>query len=70
MTRGIVKWYSEARGRGLIIPDSGGAEIGVACTDVAAEGFCVLYEGQRVKFDVVQTARGLKAKNVTECEGE
>jgi cold shock protein len=70
MMQGTVKWYNEGQGRGIIVPESGGAAINVACSDIAAEGFKVLFEGQRVMFDVVQTTRGQAARNVTVPEGE
>lgn len=68
--QGTVKWYNEGQGKGIIVRKSGGAELSVACSDIAAEGFKVLFEGQRVMFDVVQTERGQAAKNVTVSEEE
>jgi CspA family cold shock protein len=49
----------------MITPDGSAVEIGVACSDIAAEGFKILYEGQRVMFEVAQTRKGPAAKNVT-----
>jgi cold shock protein len=65
MMQGTVKWYNDGQGRGIIVQKSGGAEISVACSDIAAEGFKVLFEGQQVMFDIIQTKRGPAAKNVT-----
>lgn len=64
MQTGTVAWYSEGQGRGMIAPDGSDAEISVACSDILAEGFKILYEGQRVMFEVAQTRKGPAAKNV------
>lgn len=69
MPQGTVQWYSEGRGRGIIIPD-GGAGIGVVYSDIASDGFGMLFEGQRVAFDVARGKKGLTAKNVVPCDDE
>ena len=68
--QGMVKWYNEGQGRGVVISDSDGAEVSVACSDIAAEGFKILFENQRVMFDVVLTARGPAARNLVLSDGE
>ena len=68
MNCGTVKWYSEGQGRGIIVPDGDGGDLGVRCSDIATEGFKVLYEGQRVTFDVVLSGRSAAAKNVVPCD--
>jgi CspA family cold shock protein len=65
---GIVKWYNEGQGRGIIIPDEGGAEIGVESSDIVAEGFRALDDGQRVMFEVAQNGKQRSAKHVIACE--
>jgi cold shock protein len=70
MQYGIVKWYNEGRGRGVIVPDDGLKEILVTHSDITGEGFKVLYTGQRVRFDIVETARGVAAANVEMCGEE
>jgi CspA family cold shock protein len=64
MPFGIVKWYREGQGRGIIIPDDGSRELTVEHFEVAGEGFKVLSEGQRVKYDVGETGKGKVARNV------
>jgi CspA family cold shock protein len=65
---GIVKWYNEGQGRGIIIQDEGGAEIGIECRDIVADGFRVLDNGQRVMFEVAQDGKQRSAKQVVVCE--
>jgi cold shock protein len=70
MKYGIVKWYNEGQGRGVIVTDEGLKEVRVAHSAITAEGFKVLYEGQRVRFEIVETARGVAAANVEICGEE
>ena len=64
MPTGRVKWFSEAKGYGFIEQDSG-PDVFVHFSAVIGEGFKTLAEGEEVEFEVVQDARGPKAKNVT-----
>jgi cold shock protein len=70
MQYGIVKWYNEGQGRGGIVTDEGLKEVRVTHSDITGEGFKVLFEGQRVRFDIVETARGATAANVEMCGEE
>ena len=69
MAVGTVKWFNDAKGFGFITPDGGGADVFVHFSAVRAQGFRSLKEGQRVKFEIVQGAKGLQAAEVTP-EGE
>ena len=60
---GKVKWFNEKKGFGFIEQD-GGADLFVHHTAITGEGFKTLSEGQRVSFEVEETAKGPKAKNV------
>jgi CspA family cold shock protein len=64
MRYGIVKWYNEGQGRGIIVPDDGSRELMVVHSDIAGEGFKVLFQGQRVRFEAGETKRGPAARNV------
>jgi CspA family cold shock protein len=68
MQYGVVKWYSEGQGRGIIVPDDDVREFTVAHSDIVSDGFKILYEGQRVRFEVGETKRGLVARNVEVME--
>ncbi len=63
--QGIVKWYSLAKGYGFIRREGAGAEdaedVFVHHTEVPDDS---LTEGERVSFEVVDGAKGLKARNV------
>ncbi len=60
---GTVKWFDEQRGYGFIARDSGG-DVFVHYAAIAEPGFRSLSEGDRVKFAVEQTPKGLAAVNV------
>ena len=60
---GKVKWFNEKKGFGFIEQD-GGKDLFVHHTDITGEGFKTLSEGQRVSFEVEETPKGPKAKNV------
>jgi CspA family cold shock protein len=63
MAKGRVKWFSEAKGYGFIEQDSG-PDVFVHFSAVTGDGFKTLAEGEEVEFEVIQDARGPKAKNV------
>jgi len=60
---GKVKWFNEKKGFGFIEQD-GGKDLFVHYTAITSEGFKTLSEGQRVSFEVEDTPKGPKAKNV------
>ena len=60
---GKVKWFNEKKGFGFIEQDGGG-DLFVHHTAISGEGFKTLSEGQRVSFEVEETSKGPKAKNV------
>ena len=60
---GTVKWYNEAKGYGFIVREQG-ADVFVHHASIVAEGHRTLHEGDRVTFDVVESPKGLQAKNV------
>ena len=60
---GKVKWFNEKKGFGFIEQD-GGKDLFVHHTAITGEGFKTLSEGQKVRFEVEETSKGPKAKNV------
>jgi CspA family cold shock protein len=60
---GKVKWFNEKKGFGFIEQD-GGKDLFVHHTAITGEGFKTLSEGQKVRFEVEETPKGPKAKNV------
>ena len=64
MSTGTVARFMNEKGFGFITPDEGGKDIFVHQSDIQTEGHKSLTPGQRVKFDVMQEAKGPKASNV------
>ena len=63
MAEGTVKWFSEKKGYGFIEQDNG-PDIFVHYSSIEAPGFKTLADGERVSFEVEESDRGPKAKNV------
>jgi CspA family cold shock protein len=64
MQYGVVKWFNDAKGFGFILPEDKSEEVFVHYKCIAGDGFRSLDEGQRVVYEVEETAKGLKAINV------
>ncbi len=57
MVQGTVKWFNGDKGYGFIEQD-GGSDIFVHYSAIQGEGFKIVYEGDRVEFDVVDGNNG------------
>jgi CspA family cold shock protein len=49
---GRVKWWSDAKGYGFIIPDSGAEDVFIHFSELVMKGFKSVSEGERVSFEV------------------
>ena len=64
MATGKVKWFNDAKGFGFITPDEGGADLFAHFSQIQADGFKSLKEGQSVTFDVMVGPKGEQASNI------
>ncbi len=65
---GTVKWFSEEKGYGFIIPDAGGEGYLVHYTGVRGTGFRALAAGQKVSYELTHGRAGRsRATNVTKA---
>ena len=60
---GTVKWFNGSKGYGFIEREDGD-DVFVHYSEINAEGFRNLDEGQRVEFSVSQGQKGPQATNV------
>jgi len=61
---GTVKWFNSDKGYGFITGDDG-VDVFAHYSQIQADGFKNLEEGQKVEFDVTQGAKGPQAENIT-----
>ncbi|MGI6781630.1 MAG: cold-shock protein [Acholeplasmataceae bacterium] len=59
---GTVKWFNSEKGFGFINAD--GKDVFVHFSQIKAEGFKTLAEGDQVKFEIKDSDRGPQAVNV------
>jgi CspA family cold shock protein len=64
MIEGTVKWFNESKGFGFLSRE-GGPDVFVHHSEIRAEGYRTLNEGERVQFEVVDSPKGPRAANVT-----
>ncbi|QAA33087.1 MULTISPECIES: cold-shock protein [Clostridium] len=61
---GTVKWFNPEKGFGFITGDDG-KDVFAHFSQINAEGYKSLEEGQKVSFDVAQGPKGPQAENIT-----
>ncbi|MEU5212959.1 cold-shock protein [Streptomyces sp. NPDC020742] len=64
MASGTVKWFNPEKGFGFIEQEGGGPDVFAHYSNIAAQGFRELFEGQKVTFDVTQGPKGPQAENI------
>lgn len=62
--KGTVKWFSNQRGYGFILDETGN-NVFVHFSGIEGDGFKSLEEGVAVEFEVVEGAKGPQATHVT-----
>ena len=68
MATGTIKWFNKTKGFGFIVPDDGDKDVFVHITAVMDSGLQELTEGQKVSFESVEEAKGLKAVDIALIE--
>jgi len=63
MSEGTVKWFNDAKGFGFIEQDNG-PDVFVHFSQIQGDGFKSLAEGDRVRFEVTNGAKGPQSSNV------
>ena len=64
MSTGTVKWFSERKGFGFIVPDESGEELFVHHSDIKMDGYTTLNDGQKVEYEIGEGEKGPRATNV------
>jgi CspA family cold shock protein len=64
LMQGTVKWFNESKGYGFITPEDGGQDLFVHFSEIQAEGYKTLQEGDQVSFEEGQGQKGPQATNV------
>ena len=61
---GTVKWFSDQKGYGFIVPDDGGQDLFIHHSNIMMDGFKTLKDGQKVEYE---PAAGRKGPEATKC---
>jgi CspA family cold shock protein len=64
MASGTVKWFNDEKGYGFITPDDGSKDLFVHHSNIMADGFRSLSEGQKVTFEPAEGRKGPEATEV------
>jgi CspA family cold shock protein len=62
---GTVKWFSDDKGFGFIVPDDGSKDLFVHHSQITGSGFKTLAEGAKVSFETESGPKGPSATQVT-----
>jgi CspA family cold shock protein len=65
MATGTVKWFSDEKGFGFIVPDDGSKDLFVHHSQITGSGFKTLAEGAKVSFETESGPKGPSATQVT-----
>lgn len=66
MAQGTVKWFNAEKGFGFISTEEG-QDVFAHFSQIQADGFKSLEDGQKVSFDVEEGQRGLQATNIVKA---
>lgn len=72
MAQGTIKFFLAKKGFGFIQPDDGGSDVFVHYAEIEDDGtdskYKMLYEGDRVEYDPVKSAKGTQATRVVKID--
>lgn len=61
---GIVKWFDDKKGFGFIIAEGVSGDVFAHKNEIDMTGHRTLKQGQRVRFEISQDKKGIRAKNI------
>jgi len=64
MSKGVVKWFNNAKGFGFIISEDGEEDFFAHYSAITMDGYKTLKAGQPVTFDISKGEKGLHAVNI------
>ena len=62
--KGTIKWFSNAKGFGFIIPDEAGGDIFAHYSAISMDGYKTLRAGQAVSYDTERGDKGIVATKI------
>ncbi len=65
MTKGVIKWFNNARGYGFIRAEGHDDDVFVHYSSIKGEGFKSLKNGEEVQFTIDKGPKGLHAIDVS-----
>jgi cold shock protein len=64
MNEGKVKWFDSKKGYGFVSNTSDDKDYFVHFSEIQSDSFKTLEEGQKITFEIGESAKGAVAKNV------
>jgi len=68
MNEGKVKWFDSKKGYGFISNNSDDKDYFVHFSEIQSDSFKTLEEGQKITFEIGESAKGAVAKNVKKLD--
>lgn len=62
--QGKIKMFNKEKGYGFIVRNDDGSDIFFHYSELIMDGFKTIENDTEVEFDLVETERGLQAKNI------
>lgn len=62
--KGVVKWYDKEKGYGFIIPDDGGKDVFLHCSNMQNKPAGRIEEGHPVEYEIFDSRKGKEGRNI------